>query len=97
MLNEGFLEEVRELIDQGYKDALLKMGVIGYSEIIAFLDGDISLEEAIVLIKRNTRKYVRRQSNWFKPTDPEIHWINAQDPAILEKMLDLVRVKFETT
>ncbi|MDD2521579.1 MAG: tRNA (adenosine(37)-N6)-dimethylallyltransferase MiaA [Anaerolineaceae bacterium] len=96
MLNEGFLEEVRDLLERGYKNALLKMGVIGYSELIAFLDGEISLEEAVVLIKRNTRKYVRRQANWFKSADPEIHWLNAQDPAILEKMLDLVRVKFKT-
>jgi tRNA dimethylallyltransferase len=96
MLQEGFIEEVRQLIENGYKDALLKMGVIGYSELIAFLDGHTSLEEALVLIKRNTRKYVRRQVNWFKPTDPEIHWLKAQDPAILKKMLDLVRAKFKT-
>jgi len=96
MLQEGFIEEVRQLIENGYKNALLKMGVIGYSELIAFLDGQTSLEEAVVLIKRNTRKYVRRQVNWFKPTDPEIHWLKAQDPAILEKMLDLVRAKFKT-
>jgi tRNA dimethylallyltransferase len=95
MLQEGFIEEVRQLIENGYKDALLKMGVIGYSELIAFLEGHTSLEEALVLIKRNTRKYVRRQVNWFKPTDPEIHWLKAQDPAILEKMLDLVRAKFK--
>jgi tRNA dimethylallyltransferase len=96
MLQEGFIEEVRQLIENGYKNALLKMGVIGYSELIAFLEGHTSLEEALVLIKRNTRKYVRRQVNWFKPTDPEIHWLKAQDPAILKKMLDLVRAKFKT-
>ena len=97
MLTEGFLEEVRDLVEHGYREALQKMGVIGYNELIAFLDGKINLEEALILIKRNTRKYVRRQANWFKPSDPEIHWLNAQDPAILEKMLDLVRVKFETS
>lgn len=94
MMGAGFIEEVRELLAKGYKESLLKMGVIGYSELIAFLDGEISLEEATMLIKRNTRKYVRRQANWFKPADPEIHWLNAQDPAILQKMLDLVKVKF---
>ncbi len=97
MLTEGFVEEVRDLVEHGYREALQKMGVIGYNELIAFLDGEINLEEALILIKRNTRKYVRRQANWFKPSDPEIHWLNAQDPAILEKMLDLVRVKFETS
>lgn len=96
MLNEGLIEEIQELIKKGYREALLKMGVIGYTEMISFLDGQISLEEARTLIKRNTRKYVRRQANWFKPTDPEIHWLNAQDPAILVKMLDLVNAKFGT-
>ena len=94
MLSDGFEDEVRGLVSQGYKSALLKMGVIGYTEIISYLDGEISLEEAVVLIKRNTRKYVRRQANWFKPTDPEINWLDAKDPAILEKMLGLVRTKF---
>jgi len=95
MLNVGFIDEVSELVEKGYKEALLKMGVIGYSELIACLDGEMSLEEAKTLIKRNTRKYVRRQANWFKPTDPEIHWLNTQDPDILQTMLDLVRTKFK--
>ena len=94
MLEEGFLDEVRDLLHRGYKEALLKMRVIGFSELISFLDGEISLEDALVLIKRNTRKYVRRQVNWFKPSDPEIHWLNAKDPDILEKMLDLVTIRF---
>jgi len=70
------------------------MRVIGYSDLIEFLDGKISLDEAIRLIKSNTHKFVRRQANWFKPTDPKIHWLNAQDPAILEKTLDLVKDYF---
>ena len=94
MLGDGFEDEVRDLISQGYKNALLKMGVIGYTEMISYLDGEISLDEALMLIKRNTRKYVRRQANWFKPTDPEINWLDAKDPAILEKMLGLVSGKF---
>ena len=94
MFDEGFISEVRSLVDQGYKHDLLKMGVIGYSEVIAFLDGTISLEEAKILIRRNTRKYVRRQVNWFKPNDADINWLDAKDPAILGKMLDLVSQKF---
>ncbi len=94
MLGDGFEDEVRDLISQGYKNALLKMGVIGYTEMISYLDGEISLDEALMLIKRNTRKYVRRQANWFKPNDPEINWLDAKDPAILEKMLGLVSGKF---
>ena len=94
MIQIGLFEEVQSLLDQGYRDNLIKMRVIGYSELIEFIEGKISLGEAIRLIKSNTHKYVRRQANWFKPTDPKIHWLNAQDPAILEKMLDLVKDYF---
>ena len=95
MLAAGFVEEVSGLIAQGYKADLLKMGVIGYSELIQYLEGEISLEEAIILIKRNTRKYVRRQANWFKPEDPDIKWYDPKDPQLLENMLDCIHRKFK--
>ena len=94
MVEEGFIQEVEGLLAAGYRENLVRMGVIGYSELINHLDGLISLEEALALIKRNTRKYVRRQANWFKPNNPEITWFNAKDPDILEKMLDLIRMSF---
>lgn len=94
MLSDGFLQEVEDLIAKGYKADLLKMGVIGYSELIRHLEGEISLEEAIMLIKRNTRKYVRRQANWFKPDNPDINWFDAKDHEILTKMIELIDQKF---
>ena len=50
------------------------MSAIGYAEIVATIQGKITLDEAIVLIKRRTRQFVRRQANWFKENDPAIHW-----------------------
>ena len=97
MIDQGLVEEVRNLLNKGFGPSLETMRVIGYNEIISHLKAEISLEEAVALIKRNTRVYVRRQANWFKPTDPDIHWINAQDPALLENALDLVRSKFGIT
>ena len=94
MLESGFLQEVECLLTAGYRNDLIKMGVIGYTELISYLEGSISLDEAVMLIKRNTRKYVRRQANWFKPDDQDINWFNAKDPDILEKMLDLVCLRF---
>ena len=94
MLEEGFIQEVEGLLAAGYRENLDRMGVIGYSELTSYLDGLISLEEAVALIKRNTRKYVRRQANWFKPNNPEITWFNAKDPDILEKMLDRIRLRY---
>lgn len=94
MISQGLVGEVQKLLDAGLGPALEKMRVIGYQEIIAHLRGEISLEEAVALIKRNTRAYVRRQANWFKPTDPDIHWLNTQDPALFENALDLVEINF---
>ena len=94
MLEAGFLQEVECLLTAGYKNDLVKMGVIGYTELISYLEGSISLDEAVMLIKRNTRKYVRRQANWFKPEDHGINWFNAKDPDILEKMLDLICLRY---
>lgn len=97
MIAQGLVGEVQSLLDSGFGPTLDTMRVIGYNEIVAHLRGEISLDEALILIKRNTRAYVRRQANWFKPSDPDIHWLNAQDPAILENALDLVERKFGFT
>ncbi len=93
MIGQGLVDEVQHLLDAGFGPTLETMRVIGYNEIIAHLRGETTLEEAIAMIRRNTRVYVRRQANWFKPTDADIHWLNAQDPALLEHALDLVEVK----
>lgn len=90
MLSNGLLEEVKHLIGQGLAEDVKRIGVIGYAETIAHLNGEISLEDCAMLIKRHTRQFVRRQANWFKPHDPNIHWFKASDPASFEKMLDLI-------
>jgi tRNA dimethylallyltransferase len=91
MLASGLVEEVRALRNAGKAEALKRMGIIGYAEILSHLEGEVTLDEAAAQIRRNTRAYVRRQANWFKPSDPDIHWVNAADPAALERMLDLIR------
>ena len=94
MMKNGLLEEVQALINQGLAEDVKRIGVIGYAETIAYLQGEISLEDCIMLIKRHTRQFVRRQANWFKPNDPNIHWFKASDPASFEKMLDLIKRTF---
>jgi tRNA dimethylallyltransferase len=74
MVAEGLLDEVRELLKKGYSADLPSMSAIGYREMIAHLNGEISLDEAVVRMKRSTRQFVRRQANWFKTADPNIHW-----------------------
>lgn len=89
MLSAGLVAEVQGLLAQGYPPDLPPFSAIGYQEIISHLLGQISLDEAVMLIKRHTRQFVRRQANWFKMDDPAIHWIemNHADLADLEAFL----------
>jgi len=77
MIERGLVEEVRGLIERGYGLDLPAMSGLGYREIGLYLKGEIGLEEAIRLIKRNTRRFVRHQYNWFRLDDPHIHWFDA--------------------
>lgn len=94
MLEAGLVEEVRGLLDKGYHPDLPSFSAIGYREIVQYLLGKTTLEEAVMLIKRQTRVFVRRQANWFKIADPNIHWLRIE-PQIFEKAQDLIfgRVK----
>ena len=74
MIASGLVEEVAGLLDGGCSPDLPSLSAIGYSQIISYLGGEISLDDAVILIKRLTRKFVRRQANWFKPLDPNIQW-----------------------
>ncbi len=78
MIRQGFIEEVADLLEKGYSPALPSMSAIGYREISAYLNHEITLDEAIRLIKQRTRNFVRRQANWFKTNDPQIHWFNLE-------------------
>jgi tRNA dimethylallyltransferase len=90
MLGHGLVAEVQRLLDQGYAPDLPPFSAIGYREMIAYLQGNISLEEAVMLMKRQSRVFVRRQSNWFKITDPLIHWFDAQTTAV-EAVYNLIQ------
>jgi tRNA dimethylallyltransferase len=82
MVAAGLVDEVQGLLTRGYPPELPTLSAIGYGEIILFLEGQISLEEAVRQIKHNTRVFVRRQANWFKPDDPNIHWFQAGKQAV---------------
>lgn len=79
MLAGGLVDEVRGLLAQGYTPDLSAMSGLGYRQIAQSLGGEISLDEAVVLIKRHTRRFVRQQYNWFRLDDPAIHWLDATD------------------
>jgi tRNA dimethylallyltransferase len=77
MLENGFVEEVQKLLVKGYSTELPSMSAIGYREIADYLKKITTLDDAIILIKRRTRQFVRRQANWFKANDPHIHWFSS--------------------
>ena len=87
MMSAGLVDEVRFLFNNGYRPDLPPLSAIGYREIISHLEGMISLEEAIVKIKRASRVLVRRQANWFKNSDPDINWFEAGPDTAAQIML----------
>jgi len=66
MLEAGWLEEIRSLIDRGLTENVRKANVIGYNELLDYIEGNLNLEEAVLLIKQNTRRYAKRQMTWFR-------------------------------
>jgi tRNA dimethylallyltransferase len=89
MFDRGFIDEVQKLLDQGFSPGLPAFSAIGYGEVIAYLRGRVTYEEAITLIKRQTRVFVRRQTNWFKLSDPDIHWFTP-GPECIADMEDFI-------
>lgn len=90
MLDAGFVEEVRDLLGRGYTLDLPGMSAIGYRQIAAYIQGQITLDEVVAQIKRITRQFVRRQANWFKLDDPNIHWFQV-GAGTVEEMEEVIR------
>lgn len=78
MLDAGLIQEVEGLIKQGIKRSSTAMQGLGYKEIAAYLGGEMSLDAAVELLKRDTRRYAKRQFTWFK-RDPRIHWVDGHN------------------
>ena len=91
MLTQGWVDEVKAILANGYPPDMPTLSAIGYGEITQFLQGEITYEEAIVLMKRNTRTFVRRQANWFKSDDPRITWLAAGDDLVQQMELEIRR------
>lgn len=75
MMENGLVEEVEELLSKGYSPCLKSMRSLGYRQICSSLSGEITMEEAVSLIKRDTRRYAKRQMTWFRKDD-EIKWFD---------------------
>ena len=97
MMEQGLLEEVRRLKDRGLPRDSVSMQGLGYKELFAYLEGEYSLEEAVRIIKRDTRHFAKRQITWFR-RERDVVWIDRQENEqderkILESMLSVLREK----
>jgi tRNA dimethylallyltransferase len=90
MMAAGLVEEVKGLLARGYSPVLPALSAIGYKQIVAYLEGRMTLDEATAEIRRASRRLVRHQANWFKEGDPENHVFLAR-PGVEEDILDLIR------
>lgn len=91
MLKQGLLEEVKHLKEMGYQKSMVSMQGLGYKELLSYLEGEISFEEAVYLIKRDSRRFAKRQLTWFR-REKDVIWIDKpefdyEDDKILTFML----------
>ena len=95
MMAQGLLHEVQGLLDLGYSPALRPLRAIGYRHMIEHLKGRISVNDAIASLKRDTRRYAKRQLTWFRHED-EIEWLPVEGAALNERVLRLLVERIET-
>lgn len=95
MLENGLIDEVRKLREMGCHRKMVSMQGLGYKEILSYLEGEIPLEEAVYLLKRDTRHFAKRQLTWFR-REQDVIWIDkdkfaCDEDAILSYMLEKCR------
>lgn len=93
MIDNGLVQETKKLLDLGYSRDLNSFKAIGYREIISYLYNEITLDEAIELIKKNSRHYAKRQLTWFR-RDKRIIWFDREDEDLEYKLMKLIGEKF---
>jgi tRNA dimethylallyltransferase len=93
MFAAGLLEETRMLADR-YGPAMWPLNSLGYKQAMQHLNGELSLEQAIVAAQQGHRNYAKRQMTWFR-REPEVHWITefGSDPAVQKRIVDLIEAQ----
>jgi tRNA dimethylallyltransferase len=90
MLEAGLIDEVKRLVEAGFGDVSVLRDSLGYQEVLAYLDGSTTYVEAVRLIKRNTRRFAKRQMTWFRK-EKDITWFDitgrTDSPQIAQKLL----------
>ena len=89
MLQDGLVDELKSVLDLGYSRNINALNTVGYKELFDYLDGNITLERAVELIKRDTRRFAKRQFTWFR-RDERIKWFDvnsAEDLYIIKNSI----------
>jgi len=89
MIDMGFVDEVKNILDKGVDKNLNSLNTVGYKEIIQYLEEEITLDRAIELIKRNTRHYAKRQLTWFRK-DKRIYWFDVNELTELDQFAEQI-------
>lgn len=90
MIGDGLIEEVKKLLTAGYRKDLDSLLTLGYREVVTYLDGKCSEDEMIEKIKRNTRKYAKRQLTWFRNQYDAI-WIDTTNVSSVKEVAEIIR------
>jgi len=93
MIKEGLVEEVKDLIDYGCTKDMISMQGLGYKEIIRYLEGEYSLDDAIEILKKETRHFAKRQLTWFKREKDTI-WYDKSlltEETIINNIIDKIK------
>ena len=101
MLSQGLIEEVARLKAMGCTRDMVSMQGLGYKEILAYLDGETTLEDAVYILKRDTRHFAKRQLTWFK-REREVRWLNLPEfhsdrEQVLVHMINEIQSEVKTT
>lgn len=90
MLEKGLVQEVKKLIEMGYDKSTIAMQGIGYKEILSYLRGEITLDEAVYVLKRDTRHYAKRQLTWFNRMK-DVTWIDIDQNSNLNEIIKNIK------
>ena len=94
MIDAGLVEEVRDLLERGSKEDSVSMKGLGYAQIAPYVRGQISLDEAVSRLKRDTRRFAKRQITWFR-ADPRIEWIDVSEAGGPAGVVETIRGRWQ--
>ena len=95
MIQEGLVEEVDNLLKMGYNRNLVSMQGLGYKEIVPYLMGECTLDEAVYVLKRDTRHFAKRQLTWFR-RERDVRWLDKTQFASEKEILDEIQNTIKT-